>query len=227
MNIIERLVGLYAPHMCSGCGNEGDALCTACIRRLPRPDRRCYVCHAPSPAGLTCLPCRQESGTALLAVNAASRYEGVAKDIVWQLKFNRAQAAADDMARLMAALCRQRVRSDTLIVPVPTARSRVRMRGYDQASLLARAVARRSGATFAPLLVRNGKQRQVGASLDQRKIQMRGAYSVPSPQRLQGRHIILIDDVVTTGSTLEAAAGTLRASGSGPVEALVFAQAAD
>ncbi|HET8709331.1 MAG TPA: phosphoribosyltransferase family protein [Candidatus Saccharimonadales bacterium] len=153
----------------------------------------------------------------------ATAYQGVAKDAVWKLKFEGAQAAAHDMATVMAALLP--VDAVTLLVPAPTATSHIRRRGYDQARLLARAVAKQTGLPHAPCLVRLGQQRQVGANRQQRFEQLAGAFRLAAGYDVTGKTILLVDDVLTTGATLEAAAAVLKQAGARRVEAVVFARA--
>jgi predicted amidophosphoribosyltransferase len=264
MSIVDRLVSQLAPHDCLGCGAEGHLLCDACAGQLRPAATGCYRCRTAGADFATCLDCRDSSG--LWQVRAAVVYERLAKDLVWRLKFAHAQAAARQMAALMRPLLlahhdstagqpllsvRQPSSAGFLIVPVPTATTRARQRGYDQARLLARELARSvrrpyadsyaytdrsvyiaDGAhiayspspIYADVLARQGQAHQVGAAREQRHQQLAGAFRVTKPRRIAGARILLIDDVVTTGATLEAAAVTLRAAGAHHVEALVFAQ---
>jgi ComF family protein len=154
-------------------------------------------------------------------VHAVTAYEALAKDLIWQLKFHGAQAAARIMAECMAPLL---LSDDTaVLVPVPTATSRARGRGYDQAKLLARELARQTGLSYADCLRRSGQTHQVGASRDRRLEQLQAAFRVKDLRPADT--IILVDDVLTTGATLEAAAITLKQAGACTVEAAVFAQA--
>ncbi|HSD56457.1 MAG TPA: phosphoribosyltransferase family protein [Candidatus Saccharimonadales bacterium] len=114
---------------------------------------------------------------------------------------------------------------DLLVSHLPTATSRIRMRGYDQASLVAKRVAQEMSLHHTPLLRRLGHQRQVGKRRSDRLQQMKNAYYVTHPQVVQGKSILLIDDVVTTGSSIESAAGALKQAGASHVFALVFALA--
>lgn len=157
-------------------------------------------------------------------------YDGVAKDLIWQLKFHGAQAAAEVMARHMAPLLSDIYGSTTsrlaVLVPVPTATSRARHRGYDQARLLARELSRQTGLPYADCLRRSGQTHQVGASRVQRLKQLQTAFRVKASRFLPvSDTVILVDDVLTTGATLESAAAVLEQTGRCSIDAVVFAQA--
>lgn len=221
MALFDKLIATFAPHSCLGCGVEGRLLCPDCSGLFGQLPERCYRCKKLSPGNKTCTSCR--SSSPLHTVQAVTVYEFIAKDLVWQLKFQGAQAAAAEMAKLMSAQLPQD--EDTLLVHVPTATARVRRRGYDQARLLTREVSRLSGLPCRTLLTRMGQHHQVGAAREQRITQLKTAFRVINPTLVQKAHILLIDDVLTTGATLEAAARTLKAAGAKRVDALVFAQA--
>jgi ComF family protein len=159
----------------------------------------------------------------LYQVWAATEHEGVGKTLVHQLKFERARAGAAVAAKAMADLLLPD--ANWLVTFTPTAPVRVRGRGYDQAQLIAGQLARMLQCEYAPLLLRMGTQRQVGQTRQVRREQMMQAFRPVRPGSIRGRHILLIDDVLTTGSTLEAAAATLKAAGAKRVSAAVFAAA--
>jgi len=152
----------------------------------------------------------------------ATEYDATGKKLVSALKFSGVQAAAEPMAILLAALLPS---GTDVVVPVPTATSRARLRGYDQAVLLAKQLARQAGADYLPCLLRRGQHRQVGASRGQRLTQMQDSFMLRRMDRLAGRHVILVDDVLTTGATLEAAAALIKKAGAKRVGAVVFARA--
>jgi ComF family protein len=152
-----------------------------------------------------------------------AKYQGLAKDIIWKLKFVGAQSAAQDMAAAMAPLVD--ANSGPIVVHVPTATSRVRARGYDQARLLARELAAHTKLHHACWLVRLDQKRQVGASRKERLEQLAGAFRLSRFADVAGAHILLVDDVLTTGATLEAAAAVLKQAGAKRVDAIVFARA--
>ncbi len=201
MSLIDILISKFAPHDCLGCGQEGALLCCICAAKLTPVEN-----HAPKKVG---------------RITAATTYNSIAKKLVWQLKFQGAQAAAADMSMRMAALLQ--TDEHDLIVPVPTATKRVRQRGYDQAKLLARHMARQKQLPYMDCLRRSGQTHQVGASREQRLMQLRNAFQLKSGYMLGGNRIVIVDDVVTTGATLEAAASILLASGASQVDAIVFA----
>jgi ComF family protein len=153
----------------------------------------------------------------------ATVYGGVTKDLIWKLKFHHARAAVEPMATLMSD---RFIFDDTgILVPIPTATSRVRQRGYDQAELLCRAVANRTSLPYRKLLQRHGQSRQVGTTKVERTKHVTNAFRVPTAQSVAGKHVVLVDDVLTTGATLESAARALKRAGAKRVDAIVFAHA--
>lgn len=221
MNIIDTIIGVLAPYDCVSCGQEGRILCSYCAAALPGAREQCYKCYEPSRSGSTCLACRRPGSPD--TVYAATAYRGAAKELVWWLKFRGAQSAAKIMANNMSIHPKQGVY--TCIVPVPTANHRARVRGFDQAKLLARALSRSSTIPYVPCLGRIGETRQVGMSRKKRLSQLDHAFYVKNPGRISNAAILLVDDVMTTGATLEAATLAVRNAGAVHVSAAVFARA--
>lgn len=223
MSIVDRIVSLYAPHLCVSCGREGAVLCQVCIENLRPADEKCYRCAADSPRNMTCTKCCPYSP--LVGVHALTDYDGPARNVLSKMKSERALSAAHEIASLMADRFGSAIADDVVIVPVPTARSRVRSRGYDHSVVVARALARQCGVSFAQPIERRGSKQQKGSDRSQRIKQLSGAYELRRSQGIKGRRVLVVDDVVTTGATLEEVGRILKAGGAEVVGAVVFARA--
>ncbi len=224
MILFDRLVGLIAPHDCISCGDEGSVLCEYCRPEvLPGIPERCYRCHAQSRDSRTCSTCRRVSG--LSSVWVTTEYDGHAKELIGLLKFGRAIAASKIITKQLDDVLPY-LSEDTIVVSVPTASTRVRQRGYDQSALIARHLASLRGLQYVPGLVRMGQSRQVGANRKERLQQLKNAFRVSMRRQneLRDAQILLVDDILTTGATLESAAQVLKKAGAKSVVAAVFAQ---
>lgn len=158
---------------------------------------------------------------------AAALYQGTARDLVLSLKFGARRDVAGVMGQLMARNGRELLEPGSVLVPVPLHRFRLWQRRFNQAALLADAVSRASEVAMDPLAlerIRRTRQ-QVGLSAKERQINVRRAFRVTDAGqgRLHGRNVILVDDVLTTGSTLAACTRVLRAAGVARVDVLTFA----
>jgi ComF family protein len=152
-------------------------------------------------------------------------YEGVGRTLVERLKFERTFSAAHVIAQSITNQFPFQLHNSAVLVPVPTATSRVRHRGFDQSLLITKALAKKNKTQYKCLLLRLGQQRQTGSERKQRLVQLEGAFEV-RVRALRGvRQVILVDDVLTTGSTLEVAARMLKEAGVKRVSAIVFARA--
>jgi ComF family protein len=214
--MIEHIISLIAPHKCVGCAREGSLLCDPCGQTLGTNAERCKKCkYLLAKEGCVCF-------TYVTRAFAATRYTPLPQQLVWSMKFNRARTAAS----VIAGLCAPMVSSQSAVITyVPTANSRVRMRGYDQSRLIARKVAQYQRIPMFPLLARTSEARQVGADAEQRRTQLANAFRPTALPLIQGKHITLVDDVLTTGSTIEAAAHVLLEAGAARVDAVVFSVA--
>lgn len=194
MSLIDGLLAKLAPHECLGCYAEGSLLCTTCLRALP-----------PAPEGS----------------QAFTLYQGRAKDLLWKLK----SAGAQDAAAIMADCMTDKLPNTKTawLVPLPTASGRIRQRGYDQAYLITRELSKRTGLPSLKCLARSGQAHQVGSSRQVRLEQLSDALSVRKLRLVKDAHLILIDDVTTTGASFQTAKNILLAAGASRVDALAFA----
>lgn len=217
--MFEHIISIIAPHHCLSCNKEGLLICYDCQFKLPE-NTLCYNCRRVTPRNNVCTACKEL--TYLDGLYAKTFHEAIAKDLVHKYKFERAKSASETIAMAIAQL---NVPPTDWITYLPTASSRVRMRGYDQARLVARVYARGRKLPYDSLLRRRGQLRQLGKSGAERRQQLRGSFYVPRPQLVEGKTIILIDDVITTGSSINEAAVVLKKAGAKKIYALVFAMA--
>lgn len=218
---------LFALHcmVCGEPGQDGRDLCRACHAALPWQGPACLRCALPLPAAGTCGACLQHPPP-LAETHAVFDYAFPLDRLLPRLKFHRDFACARVLAQSMADRCAKLARPDALL-PLPLHRARLRRRGYDQALELARPLAR---ALAVPLLdgaMTRSKPTSAQSRLDAgaRKRNVRGAFRVTTREPLPA-HVVLIDDVMTTGATLHAAARALLAAGVGRVDAWVCARVA-
>jgi len=224
--VLERfrheLLALVVPPICVACGRglrqAGESLCPTCRARLPwLTGARCLRCALPAPCDLC--PAR---GAAYDRAWTPLAYAGTARTVVTALKFRGGLALADLMAAQIAAGSPPERWVDVALTPVPARPGGRRERGFDQAERIARALASRTGRPLTGCLRRSeGNDRQVGATRGERLrpgrigVQVHGR---PPPA------VILIDDVYTTGATLQACAQALRAAGAQRIEAVAYAR---
>ena len=223
MRLLEHFFRLLAPYDCLRCGQEGSLICSWCIEdALPQVLERCYRCNKLSSFGKTCASCRRNSP--IKHVWIRTEYTKSTKALVHIMKFKYSGEAADLIANeLMNTI--PALPPNTIIVHVPTATNHIRERGYDHAERIARKIAVGTGLRHLPLLVRTSQVRQVGSKREQRLSQMKSAFRSRFDEIIRGAHIVLIDDVLTSGATIEAAARTLKHAGAASIDAAIFASA--
>lgn len=223
MNVLEKLIAVIAPHTCLGCGVEDNRLlCEGCSQSLVLVPSRCYHCKGVTDDYAVCRNCATR--TSLRQVIVYAHHADVAKELVHRMKYERAQAGTHEAAVLLAPLLAY-FPDDIVLTHVPTASSRVRTRGYDHALLLVRSLSRFAVINRLTCLRRVGQAHQVGANRAARLRQLQNAFRVIRTESIRGKHVVLVDDVLTTGATLETAARELKRAGAKRVSAIVFAQA--
>jgi ComF family protein len=216
---------LLFPPRCALCDRDGTLLCDGCIAALPPADGpRCERCFEDVRRGVRICRACEEVPPAFASVRAPFSADDGARRLVHLLKYDGLTSLAAPMASLMAPELPDGI---DVIVPVPLHRGRQRSRGYNQAADLARHLSR-----LAALPVDERTARRVRATpplvksagrADRRAI-MHGAFTA-SARRVEGRRVLLVDDVCTTGATLDASARSLHDAGARSVRALTFARA--
>jgi len=218
---------LFAPGLCLACGGElGDAnsLCASCSSQLRRVPNPCQYCGQPNPvSGLVCPACLLNPPR-WQKIIAPLQYRGLVRDYLIQLKFSEALYLAKSLGQECIDPFRQSLPKPEVLLPVPLHRTRLFERGYNQAYEIATVL---SGALGIPI-DRNSLTRtrptlsQSGLSSPQRKSNIRKAFAY-TPKR-EYRHVALIDDIVTTGSTVTEITRVLHRGGVEYVEVWALAR---
>jgi len=218
-------------------------VCSSCIESIkPIEFARCNVCGdrlsaANAAFGDACCPeCASEGPAFERAVNYGP-YSGVLKQLVHLLKYDRVRAAANLLGRFTAEACLQLEGDidvpELLLIPVPVHKLRMRSRGFNQAELIARAahrgieqsIGRHLTLDLTTLLRVRFAESQVALNAEERRKQIRGSFKVASRERVKGREILLVDDVLTTGATASECARELRLAGASRVWVVTPARA--
>jgi ComF family protein len=158
---------------------------------------------------------------------AAVAFDDLSRLLVHALKYRDTPEAGHLMARMMCRAGRRLVAETDLILPVPLFRWRLWRRRFNQSAVLAQEIARISGKPWKPLLLmrQRATRSQVGLNVTERRRNVRSAFvlSADGAGQVKGKAVLLVDDVRTTGATLEACADVLRAAGARQVDVLTFA----
>ena len=221
---------LLWPGRCLACGGDGGEaidLCASCLAGLPWLGPACLRCALPLPGpsgAVACGACLARPPP-LDAVHAACLYADPLDRLLPRFKFHHDLAAGRLLAQLMAERCAALPGPDAL-VPIPLHRARLRQRGYDQALELARPLTTALGIALRPELLRRVRATAQQSRLDAaaRARNLHRAFEASTGSRPPG-HVVLVDDVMTTGATLHAAAHALRRAGVHRVDAWVCARA--
>lgn len=197
-------------------------LCSDCkANYISDLDSRCYKCNKITSQNVCCSTCR--SSSRLRRVWWLGQYKHEIKDLIKSMKFKRRRSYAREFGSILADTLPY-LPEGTLIIPIPTASGRVRRRGFDQANLIAKVFASSRGLKYSNVLIRTTQVDQIGKRRSDRISQMQNSLKVSGSAELSGSSVLLIDDVLTTGATLEAAAGLLRNHGVAHVDGAVIAR---
>lgn len=226
---------MVLPHRCIGCGillADQPGVCPRCWGSLTfLTEPQCSQCGVPFPFDpgepTRCGACVRQPPPFERA-RAALVYDEHSRHLALNLKYHDAAETAGPLAAMMLRAGAALVRDADVVVAVPLHRRRIITRGFNQAAVLAHAIGRQTGLPVRASLLRrrNPTAPQGGLGRRQRFENVRGAFTVAGSarHRLDGHRVLLIDDVLTTGATVSAAASALLAGGAGAVDVLTIAR---
>ncbi len=223
------------PPQCVACREitaEPATLCPACWRDMPFISRpfceRLGTPFAVDIGGPLLSPAAIADPPVFGRARSVAHHRGAAQELVHKLKYGDRQELAIAMGGMMVAAATDLLAEATVIIPVPLHWTRLWQRRFNQAAALAAALGRRSGLPVEAGLLRRRKRtlRQVGLTRSQRQENLQGAFIVPDDMKavLRGQHVLLVDDVMTTSSTANAASRVLLKAGAAAVDVVTFAR---
>lgn len=234
-SLVRALTDFFFPLHCFGCEREGALACTDCLGAVPETEyQECPVCRRPyQKNGATCRDCRKATALDGLFIARSYRHRLVQR-LIFALKYRFIESAADPLATLLAeTVSHHPLPLPDLVIPVPLHPRRLRFRGFNQAEVLARKLLQRL-LPGSPIPVRSTllqrirftKPQMKTDSKSERLANLSDAFTVPLEVAgpLVGTSVWLVDDVATTGTTLDECARTLKAAGAKTVWGIVIAR---
>jgi len=218
--------------LCDELAEQPYPLCVACEQELPWLSEYCLRCALPLPmAGLTCGQCSRRA-PAFEQVVALWHYGFPVDTLISRFKHNRQWPLGRLMAEMLSSGLQHRyaeglARPD-LLLPVPLARRRQRERGFNQAGLLARWLSKRLAIALNERLLQRTRETPAQQSLDAkaRRRNLQRAFALVDEGVVEGLHVAVVDDVLTTGATAQAIAALLRGAGARQVDVYCLARTA-
>ncbi len=222
--LLGRGLDLFFPRFCVGCGREGEFICPSCQKELARlTPPICPRCGLPK-EGEACADCLNLK--AIDGIRSPFKFEGVIREAIYQLKYGGVRALASPLGSLLYQFLLQNPLPVDILVPVPLHRKRLRERGYNQSSLLAKELGKLSNLKVVEgFLVRHRHTPPQAKTISaaERRNNVADAFTCVGG-RLLGKRVLLIDDVATSGATLDFCAQALKEGGASSVWGLTLAR---
>lgn len=219
-DVIETIVKMLTPNFCMICNEQNYVICPNCeYEKLEEIFPTCYVCKARSDDFSTCRKCRRARARPI-CLWPITKFRGEAKRLVYKMKFDSKR----DGARYIGSRLNEVVPwvDFNVVTYVPSSPKRVRERGYDHTRLIAKQFSSLRKLEYAKLLSRKNNSRQLGQSKTKRYLQAKESYEA-TPKARNYKKVLLIDDVVSTGATIEACTSLLKKAGVSEVYVACFA----
>jgi ComF family protein len=219
--MLQKIVEFIAPAECVACHAQGSSLCAECAQaELTRKVPSCTFCNRLTPGGKTCSTCARK--TALKGAYILWRYEDYAKELVRRFKYTNDRSTAKTLAGYLVEAFG--MPDCEVVTAVASDGSSLRSRGYNQSELLAKALAKRAGIPYSPALLRIKHEKQVRLNRAQRLKAVEGNFVCFKPAAVAGKRVLIVDDVITTGATMNECASVLKEAGAKAVWGLAVAK---
>jgi ComF family protein len=222
----EVALNFLFPHRCIGCGREGELICSSCLINLPRiVPPVCPRCGRPQSSSILCPDCVKRQSY-IDGIRSSYRFEGVIRQAIHQFKYRNLRSLATPLAQLISNYLKSYPIPGDILIPVPIHKRRMRERGYNQSLLLAKKLGKLTDLpAIENCLVRRiqSPPQARSASVEERHSNVAYAF-VCNDSLINGRQVLLIDDVATSGATLDACAKALKATGASSVWGLTLAR---
>jgi ComF family protein len=219
-------LNLLFPYRCLGCGKEGELICPSCQHKLPRINPPiCPKCGRPQSSGTICPTCYNQRYE-IDGMRSPFRFEAVMRQAIHQFKYRNLRAIAEPLSSLLGDYLTTNPMPGEVLIPVPLHHKRLRERGYNQSELLSRELNKLIGLpVVADCLVReqHASPQVVATSVSERQNNVANAFTCHD-RRLKDKKVLLIDDIATSGATLNACASALKATGANSVWGLTLAR---
>ena len=215
------ILDILFPHKCV-CGKWDTLLCDRCYQLITfKSTQVCPICRKISELGTVCQNCRRKTG--LTGVMVFGEHSGILKMLIWNYKYGLIKDLSIPLAELlMRKFGNFLKRKNFLISYVPISKKRLNWRGFNQSELMAKRIATNLNLPTEPLFQRIGGKPQVGLSREKRLNNLRGRIRLRQGATLPHKKIVIVDDVYTSGATLEECARILRENGCREVYGLVL-----
>jgi len=215
---LHPLLNFFFPRFCIGCNTPGVYICVSCSKKIGVCyTQKCYKCHKPSPYGMTHWGCRKENS--LIGIFSLFLYRGLGGRVMKYAKYKREQKVIDDLFSSAPSCARSTLydfflhTKPSVLIPIPLHRSVVSVRGFNQSDAFSQLLTRALNIpTFSILEKLSERAPQSKMPSNMRKKNVRGSYNINNYAGLSigGRTVCIVDDVVTTGATLEEASRVLK-----------------
>ncbi len=217
---------LLFPPSCGGCGKLGARWCIDCQQKMePVPLPICEICGAPQNFKGICQGC-QTTRPAFSALRSCAIYKEPVRPALIKMKYRNEIGLGEALAWNLAMYLEELGWQADVLIPIPLSEQRLAERGYNQVDLIAHPLARLTGCQYLPKALRRVRHTisQVGLSGSERRVNVNGAFHAEA-RVVQEKIVLVLDDIATTGATIQSASSSLLDAGAKKVYALTFAKA--